>query len=268
MSGREAIAALRQGLRWNHPILLPSAAGLGARIDAQAEGLAWRDPQKLADACVAAARYLGADAVWVPSFGPAGVPDLDAATHRDAVQRALAAAGRLQMACAVEIRGPLTRALALGGELDEALKAVKPDVIAEFEALANMRPDIIVLAEPEPTAGQAENRLLARLYGALRRLAEHYDILKGMKPAMPGMTGDLAPDLSFGIGPGITTGRRALAVAADWTDAQGLAAALDGARGPAREAGLPLIISCRAPLGSEIEPNRCREAAAYITERV
>ena len=33
----------------------------------------------------------------------------------------------------------------------EALKLVKPVVIAEFEALAQLRPDIIVLAEPEPT---------------------------------------------------------------------------------------------------------------------
>lgn len=267
MSGRDAIAAVRQGLRWSHPILLPSAAGLGARVDAQADGIVWRDPQKLADACVAAARYLGADAVWVPAFGPAGVPDLDAATHRDAVLRAIAAASRLQMACVVEIRGPLARALAFGGELDAALKQVKPDVIAEFEALANIRPDIIVLAEPEPTPEQAENRVLARLYGALRRLAEHYDILKAMKPAMPGMAGDLAPDLSFGTGPGIATGRRALAIAADWTDGRGLAVALDQARGPANDAGLPLIISCRAALGGEIEPSRCREAATHITER-
>lgn len=268
MSGRDALAAVRQGLGWSRPILLPSAAGLGARIDAQAEGLVWRDPQKLADACMAAARYLGADAVWVPAFGPAGTPDLDAAIHRDAVQRAIAAAGRLQMACAVEIRGPLARAIALGGELDEALKQIKPGIIADFEALANLRPDIIVLAEPAPTPEQGENKVLARLYGALRRLAEHYDILKGMKPAMPGMTGEQAPDLAFGIEPGVTTGRRALAVAADWTDARGLAVALDRGREPAREAGLPLIISCGAPLGSEIEPNRCREATAHITERV
>lgn len=268
MSGREAIEALRQGRRWSHPILLPSAAGLGARIDAQAEGLAWRDPQKLADACVAAARYLGADALWVPAFGPADMPDMDAAIHRDAVQRAIAAAGRLQLGCVVEIRGPLARAAALGGALDDALKQVKLDVIAQFEALAHLRPDIIVLAEPDPTPEQAENRVLARLYGALRRLAEHYDILKGMKPAMPGMTGDNAPDLSFGIAPGMAVGRRALAMAADWTEAGGFAAALADARGPAREADLPLIVSCAQALGGEIEPNRCREAAAQITESV
>jgi len=268
MSGRDAIEALRQGRRWSHPILLPSAAGLGARIDAQPDGLAWRDPQKLADACVAATRYLGADAVWVPAFGPSGVPDLDAVTHRDAVQRAIAAAGRLQMGCVVEIRGPLGRATALGGELDEALKRLKPDIIAEFEALANLRPDIIVLAEPEPTPEQAENRVLARLYGALRRLAEHYDILKGMKPAMPGMAGDTAPDLSFGIVPGMATGRRALALAADWTDAGEFATALARARVEARDADLPLIVSCAQALGGEIEPNRCREAAALITESV
>ncbi len=268
MSGRRAIETVRQGGRSDRPILLPSAAGLGARIEAQAEGLVWSDPQKLADACVAAARYLRADAVWVPAFGPAGTADLEAAAHRDAVQRALAAAARSQMACAVEIRGPLARAVALGGELEEALKQVKPGMIAEFEALANLRPDIIVLAEPQPTPAQGESRALARLYGALRRLAEHYDILKGMKPAMPDMTGDNAPDLSFGVAPGLATGRRALVMAADWTDAAGFAAAVAQAREPAREAGLPLIVSCAAALGGEIEPNLCREAAAHITECV
>ena len=133
MSGRLAIDALRQGRSWGHPILLPSAVGLGARIDAQPQGLVWYDPQKLADACVAAARYLGADALWVPAFGSPDLPDLDALNHRDAAQRAIAAADRLQMGCVVEIRGPLARALALGGDLDEALKQIKPDVIAEFE---------------------------------------------------------------------------------------------------------------------------------------
>lgn len=268
MSGRLAIDALRQGRSWDHPILLPSAVGLGARIDAQPQGLVWCDPQKLADACVAAARYLGADALWVPAFGSPDLPDLDALTHRDAVQRAIAAAARLQMGCVVEIRGPLARALALGGDLDEALKQIKPDVIAEFEALANLRPDIIVLAEPEPLPEQAESRVLARLYGALRRLAEHYDILKGMRPAMSSMSADNAPDLSFAIAPGMAAGRRALAVAADWADADGFARAVARAWAEAREAELPLIVCCATALGGEIEPNRCREAVAQITERV
>lgn len=268
MSGRLAIDALRQGRNWDHPILLPSAVGLGASIDAQPRDLVWCDPQKLADASVAAARYLGADAVWVPAFGSPDLPDLDALTHRDAVQRAIAAAARLQMGCVVEIRGPLARALGLGGDLDEALKQVKPDVIAEFEALANLRPDIIVLAEPEPDPQPAENRVLARLYGALRRLAEHYDILKAMRPATPGMSGENAPDLSFAIAPGMSTGRRALSVAADWTDAEGFARAVAQARSDAREAALPLIVCCATALGGEIEPNRCREAVAQITESV
>ncbi|NML76874.1 hypothetical protein HHL25_22285 [Rhizobium sp. S-51] len=268
MGGRQAVEAVRRGQRWGDPILMPSAAGLGARIGAQVEGAVWADPQKLADACVAAARYLGADAVWVPSFGTAGVPDLEPAIHRDAVQRALAAAGRLQLACVAEIRGPLARAAALGGDLDEALKRVRPDVVAEFEALANLRPDIIVLAEPEPSGEQAENRTLARLYGALRRLAEHYDVLKGMKPAMPGMTGDNAPDLSFGAAAGLSAGRSALVLAVDWTDAGGFAAACAEARGAARQAEQPLIVSCAVALGGEIEPSRCREAAAHIMERV
>lgn len=268
MSGRLAIDALRQGRSWSRPILLPSAVGLGARIDAQLPDLVWCDAQKLADACVAAARYLGADAIWVPSFGPTDAPDLDALTHRDAVERAIAAAARLQMGCVVEIRGPLARALALGGELDEALKLVKPVMIAEFEALAQLRPDIIVLAEPEPTTLQAESRVLARLYGALRRLAEHYDILKGMKPAMPGMSQEAMPDLSFAAEAGMAEGRCALAVGADWTDVASFAGAVASALARARAAQLPLVVCCVTPLGDEIEPIRCREAVAQIAESV
>lgn len=270
MSGLGAIEALRGGLHWTAPILMPSAAAFGARLEARPlADLA--EPQALAGATVAAARFLGADAVWV-SAAPAAGLTLSAAAHRDAVTRAAAAAGRLKLAVLAEIPGPIARARALGGDLDAALREIKPGLIEEFEALSRLRPDIIVLREPAASGEEAANRSLPRLYGALKRLAEHFDILKGMWPALPEMTGPARPDLSFAPAPdapeaGPVTGERALAIAPDWSDAPGFGAALQRGRGAAAAAGLPLIVSGCAGLAHDTEPQLARAAIATITER-
>jgi hypothetical protein len=268
MSGQSAIEALRQGRCWNQPILLPSAMGLGARIDAQAKGALWGNPQKVVEASISAARYLGADAVWISALGADGGPDLDPAACRDAVTRAIAAAARLRIGCVAEIRGPLARAVARGDIFEHALAAIKPDLIAEFEALAKLRPDIIVLSEPAATLEQAASRGLARLYGSLKRLAEHYDILKGMRPALPEMIGAVAPDLAFSTGLATTAGRRALVVAPLWDDPAAFSAEVDRAIAEAQQKGLPLIVSSAGSLDRDLDPHLCRQAAAHITERV
>lgn len=270
MSGNRAIDALRGGLPVAAPILMPSAAAFGARLEAKTVGdLA--DPQALAGAAVAAARFLGADAVWISST-PAVEVTLSAAGHRDAVTRAAAAAGRLKLGVLAEIPGPIARARVFGGDLDQTLREIKQSMIEEFETLARLRPDIIVLREPTATEDEAANRSLPRIYGALKRLAEHFDILKGMWPAPPGMTGPAAPDLNFASTTGaaqaaMAEAERAFAISPDWSDHAGFAAALTRARDAADSAGRPLIIGGGIGLEHDTEPQLVRAAIQIITER-
>lgn len=267
MSARAAIEALKLARFRPEPVLMPSAAGLGARLEAVAPEILRQDPQRLADACLSAARYLGADAVWVSMLAADGGPDLSAAFLADAANRAIAAA-RAERVCVVELRGPLHRALQIGGALDEALKQIKPAMIAEFEAIANLRPDIIVLAEPPALPDHAESRVLARLYGALKRLAEHYDIVKGMRPAQPGMTGPSLPDLAFPVDNEIASGRCARAIAPDWASPAAFSATVLSALEEARASGTSLIVSGDLGLTGEAEPHLAREAAQGLRERV
>lgn len=264
MSGAAAITALRRGEAWPDPILMPSASGLGARLDGRTAADLRGSAQGLADACLSAARYLTADAVWVSALAPDEGADFEPAFLQDTATRAIAAARTGGLGVAVELRGPLARALAAGGDLDPALKAVKPAMIAEFEAIANLRPDIIVLAEPVATPEQADSRALARLYGALKRMAEHYDILKGMCPAQAGMTGPTAPDLAFGHsdGPGRTA--RAHGIAPDWSAAEAFARAIAGGVDAVRRDGGALIVSGREGLSGTKEPETIRTAVQGI----
>ena len=264
MSGAAALAALHRADAWPQPILMPSAAGLGARLDGRAQEELRGSAQGLADASLSAARYLAADAVWISALAPDDGADFEPAFLQDAATRAIAAARTGGFGAAVELRGPLARALAAGGDLDPALKAVKPTMIAEFEAIANLRPDIIVLAEPLATQPQADSRALARLYGALKRMAEHYDILKGMCPAQPGMTGPSAPDLAFGHadGPGRTA--RAHGIAPDWSAAEEFARAVSGGLDAARRDGGALIVSGRNGLSGAEPPEAIRAAVQGI----
>ena len=266
MSGAAAITALRDAKPWPEAILMPSAAGLGARLDGRAPADLRDSAQGLADACLSASRFLGADAVWISALAPDGGADFDADFLHDAATRAIAAARSGGLGAVVELRGPLARALVTGGDLDRALKSVKPEAIAEFEAIAKLRPDIIVLAEPVATPEQAESRALVRLYGALKRMAEHYDILKGMCPALPGMTGPTAPDLAFGHG--TTSGRtgRAHGIAPDWSAAEALARSVTAARQEACQSGVSLIVSGNAGLTGEHEPHLSRDAVQGIRE--
>ncbi|MGD9862595.1 MAG: hypothetical protein AB7S99_05220 [Pseudodonghicola sp.] len=264
MSGAAALLALRRGEAWPQPILMPAAAGLGARLDGRAPEALRTSAQGLTDACLSAARYLAADAVWISALAPDEGADFEPAFLQDAATRAIAAARTGGIGAVVELRGPLARALALGGDLDPALKTIKPAMIAEFEAVANLRPDIIVLAEPVATRDQTDSRALARLYGALKRMAEHYDILKGMCPAQPGMTGPSAPDLAFGHAeaPGRTA--RAHGIAPDWSAAEAFASAVAGGLDAARREGGALIVSGRAGLSGTEEPETIRTAVQGI----
>lgn len=262
MNGAAALLALRRGEAWPQPILMPAAAGLGARLDGRAPSDLRGSAQGLADACLSAARYLAADAVWISALAPDEGADFEPAFLQDVATRAIAAARTGGMGAVVELRGPLARAL--GGDLDPALKSVKPAMIAEFEAVANLRPDIIVLAEPVATRDQADSRALARLYGALKRMAEHYDILKGMCPAQPGMTGPSAPDLAFGHAeaPGRTA--RARGIAPDWSAAETFARAVADGLDAARREGGALIVSGRAGLSGREQPETIRTAVQGI----
>ncbi|TDK48081.1 hypothetical protein [Antarcticimicrobium luteum] len=267
MSGAEAIAALRHETAWPAPILMPSAAGLGARLEGRAASDLRGSAQGLADACLSAARFLDADAVWISALAPDEGADFAAGFLHDAAMRAIAAARTARLGAAVELRGPLFRALEVGGDLDAALKVVKPAMIAEFEAIAKLRPDIIVLADPRADPPQAESRALARIYGALKRLAEHYDILKGMAPAQPGMTGPGAPDLDFGdaLSPGRTG--RAHGIAPDWSAAQTFARSVDDALTAALREGAALIVSGRAGLSATQDPETVRNTVQGIRDR-
>lgn len=270
MSGAEAITALRDAKPWPEAILMPSAAGLGARLDGRTPADLRDSAQGLADACLSAARFLGADAVWISALAPDGGADFDTDFLHDTATRAIAAARNGGLGVVVELRGPLARASAAGGDLDPALKRIKPEVIAEFEAIAKLRPDIIVLAEPVASAEQAESRALVRLYGALKRLAEHYDILKGMCPALPGMTGPTAPDLAFahGAASGSAAGLtgRACAIAPEWSTAEAFARSVATAREEARQNGVSLIVSGDTGLTGEHEPHLSRDAVQGMRE--
>lgn len=265
MSGRSAIDAVRNGLAWSTPILLPSAAALGSRIDAKSPaGLA--DPQTLVNAAITAARFLGADGVWISSRPVADIT-LPHEAHCDALMRAVSAAQRLNLAVVAEIDGPLHRARAQGEDLETALRIIKPGMIAEFDALAQLRPDIIVLREPVANTQEAQNKSLPRIYGAMKRLAEHFDILKGMLPALPGMSGAALPDLSFASSSDVTEGMRAFAIAPNWSDAETFATTIKDALCSAERAGLPLIVSGCVGLDPNDEPQLCRKAVEKITER-
>lgn len=268
MSGRDGIEALRRGGAWARPVLLPSAVRLGARLEAQRAGERSADPQKLADACLSAARYLGADGVWIPALAMDGEDEPELALVLDAATRAFAVA-RPAIGCVIELRGPLARALAVGGDedIEAAIRAIKPGMIADFEAVAALRPDIIVLSEPASApAAHGENRSLARLYGALKRLAEHFDILAGMKSAPLGMAGPAAPDLIFAATEAPVTGERAICIAPDWQRPEAFATAVIGAQGAARRNGLPLVVSTWSSLDGETEPQIFRDAAGILRE--
>ncbi|GAA6202964.1 hypothetical protein [Aquicoccus sp. SU-CL01552] len=266
MSGAAAITALRDAKPWPEAILMPSAAGLGARLDGRTPADLRDSAQGLADACLSAARFLSADAVWISALAPDGGADFDADFLHDTATRAIAAARNGGLGVVVELRGPLARASAAGGDLDPALKKVKPEVIAEFEAIAKLRPDIIVLAEPVASAEQAESRALVRLYGALKRLAEHYDILKGMCPSLPGMTGPTAPDLAFAHGPASGSTGRAHAIAPNWNAAGPFAGSVAAAGEEARQNGVSLIVSGDTGLTGEHEPHLSRDAVQGMRE--
>ena len=266
MSGAAAIAALHRAEVWPEPILMPVAARLGARLDGRDPAELPDDPQALADACLSAARFLGADAVWVSALAPDGGADIGPELVRDAATRAIAAARAAGLGAVVELRGPLARALADGGD-DAALKAIKPAMIAAFEAIAQLRPDIIVLAEPEGRGDHGESRARARLYGALKRLAGHYDILIGLDSAPAGLPEAAAPDLAFGgpQGPGRTD--RAQAIAPDWGDGAAFAGAVAEGLDQARSDDRALIVSGRAGLTGAAEPEAIRTAVQGIRAR-
>ncbi|WP_165937633.1 hypothetical protein [Antarcticimicrobium sediminis] len=271
MSGQAAITALRRAEVWPEPIVMPCAAALGARLDGRVPEDLRASAQVLADACLSAARFLEADAVWISALAPDGGADFGPEFLRDAATRAIAAARIAGLGVVVELRGPLARALEIGGEtggnVDAALKTIKPAMIAEFEAIANLRPDIIVLADPKASPEQADSRALARLYGALKRLAEHYDILKGMCPAQPGMSGPTAPDLAFGDpdAPGST--ERARAIAPDWSVEETFTREVRNAMEAARQSAETLIVSGRISGASVASPEAIRTAVQGIRGR-
>ncbi|MDX2484139.1 MAG: hypothetical protein QNK42_10835 [Pseudodonghicola sp.] len=267
MSGQAAITALRRAEVWPEPIVMPSAAALGARLDGRAPEDLRASAQGLADACLSAARFLEADAVWISALAPDGGADFGSEFLHDAATRAIAAARIAGLGVVVELRGPLARALEIGGNVDAALKTIKPAMIAEFEAIANLRPDIIVLADPKASPDQAGSRALARLYGALKRLAEHYDILKGMCPAQPGMSGPTAPDLAFGDpdAPGST--ERARAIAPDWSVEETFTREVRNAMEAARQSAETLIVSGRIAGAGVASPEAIRTAVQGIRVR-
>ncbi|GAB4347142.1 MAG: hypothetical protein Kow0026_00070 [Oricola sp.] len=213
-----------------------------------------------AEACLSVARFLGADGVWVSALQSNEAMEFP--IFLDSVRRIFSAAQRTT-GCIAEIQGPMTRARAIGGEPEEALRAIKAGLVAEFEALAAFRPDMVVLTETgNDVAAFANSRQLGRVHGTLQRLAGHYDLLLGVR----GTPVDGADVVIMRSGTP-ATGFRAVSVATDWKDAGAMAGAVRLGREVADGSGMPLVVTTTDELDDGAEPEAVLIVMQEISER-